>query len=213
MRAMHGFLSKWGDDSAMQNLKDGDKSKEVLIVEAENLIKEMALRFERSPNAATQKLWASDLINAGHSLEAIAQVTKMAPFKFDKHPTLKELIELLRPYLVEKSVLTDELDKYTQMVTPHLRAKFVRLTNEETLNKMCSWYKSNVIPTVVHNAAQFNHKHYEMCVLIDWLRTYFSSNPEAIIKQGLTTNQKALDGDRDYFLLPLKRYAKENRLD
>jgi hypothetical protein len=54
--------------------------------------------------------------------------------------------------------------------------------------------------------------HKEMLVLNDWLRSYFKTSPQAIIDQGKVSNDAFDRKDLDYFVNPLKRYAKENKL-
>lgn len=211
------FSQHWGDEPSLDRIKASDKGHEWHKMEAENSLKGMAMRFERSPNINTIQIWAKDLVARGHKADQIEAVCKSIPFKFERHPTLSQIVELLRPYLTDDSFSVDDLDRYTHLCFPHLKSKFIKLTNDDALNKMCQYYLKEVCSVKnpdgnVFMLGMFNKYYQEMCVLNDWLRTYFSSDPKKVIDQGIISNQKAYDGDRDYFLRPLERYAKENKL-
>jgi hypothetical protein len=207
IKSTYDFAKRWGDKDSIEKFKKSDKSSDVQKAEIENFLKDLALRFERSPNQSTLKLWASDIVDAGFDDQVTKLALKSVPYKFERFPTLSQVMELLRPYLPQVSFSGCELSDTTNRVVPHLKAKFLTMFTQEQLDQMCKVYKKHVMP---HNelAAPW---HIEMCVLNDWLRCYYGKGEE-IIKQGLTSNEMANLGNKDYFLNPLKRYAKENNL-
>jgi hypothetical protein len=206
MQHLNSFLNHWGDAPSLNKLRKSDKSSDVQKAEAENHLKGMALRFERSPNSNTLKLWASDIIDSGFTDYQLKEVCKSAPFKFERHPTLNQLMELLRPYTSKLSESGDELLDLQNRCYYHLKTKFIKLADEETFNKMVDYY-ANAEPEL----KKYNRYFIEICVLGDWLRSYFKDGA-AIIKQRLVTVERIELNDREYFIRPYKNYAKENNL-
>lgn len=76
---MIGFLNTWQDSKSLETLKRSSKSKEVQKVEIENHLKNMSMRFERSPRPETLQLWALDIINSGYEEWMVEQVCKSIP--------------------------------------------------------------------------------------------------------------------------------------
>lgn len=196
----------WGDIKVMQQI-ESEKGQSVHEVEIENHLKEMSLRFERSPSQSTLKAWASDLAVLGYRHQLIRQVCQSIPMKMDKHPTLTDIMALIKPNLPQVEFRLDELTEVSKAVYPHLKAKFLTLFTQEQMDQMVRIYIKHIIPDCEH----FNIEHKELMVLGDWCRCSFGSG-EAILKQGLISNQKHIEKDKDYFLNPLKRYGKANNL-
>ena len=198
----------WDDKASIERMRSSDKGPLVQQAEIENILKDVAMRFERGPNPNTLSLWAKDLVAAGYSPDIVSQVAKSIPYKFVRHPSLAEITELLRPYLAQVSFSSDPLLDVCKRALPHLRAKFVRATSEEAISRMIKYYHKEVL----NNESLFNAEHIEMCFLCDWLRTYFTDRPEKIIEQGKISSQSAFSGDIDYFINPLKKYVEHNGL-
>lgn len=205
------FADQWGDTRSKQRLK-ASKGPEVERLEIENHLKGMSLRFERSPNAATLGLWASDMVDAGYKDWMVREVCITAPFKFERHPTLSQLMDLLRSYLPHVSISTDELSNLSNRCYPHLKAKFLALTSQEILETMCLAYKKHVGAAFYKDVEYWHSESLEKAVLNDWLRTYFDKSPQKIIDQGKISNDKAASNDREYFTYHLKSYAQEHGL-
>jgi len=201
------FNQLWNDAPSNERLRKSHKGQDVQKAESENYLKDMALRFERSPNQATLKLWASDIIESGFEDWMVKEVCKSIPYKFEKHPTLNQIIELLNSYKPKMAVPVDELTDLSHRCYFHLKAKFLSFATQEQLTQMCKIYARDVFPGL----AQYNQYYQEMSVLNEWLRTYFKKG-EDILAKGKQTNEEAEKRNRDYFLNPLKRYAKENNL-
>ncbi len=204
MKNVVDFLHQWKDSKAIEKMRRSDKSREVQKAEIENYLKSMSMRFDRSPQAGTLQNWASDIVNSGYEDWMVEQVCKMIPFKLERHPTLSQIMELLRPYLVQKEPPIDDLDKYTQLVIPHLKTKFLNLVGQEVYERMIKYYQAEVFPELPIPV--------EMTMLGDWCRSYLSNDPAKIIEQGKLSNEAAARGDRDYFLTPLRQYAVKNNL-
>ena len=164
----------------------------------------MSLRFERSPRFETLQLWANDLVNSGYEDWMIDQVCKSIPFKFEKHPTLAQIIELVRPYLTQAESYTDPLDKYTQMVLPHVKRRFLNQCGQQFLDSMCKQYKEEVTPNALVSV--------ETMVLCDWVRCYFGDSKK-IIEQGKKSNEAYLKNDREYFVSKLRTHARDLLLE
>lgn len=201
------FNASWGDAPSNERLRKSHKGVDVQKSEAENHLKDMALRFERSPNQATLKLWASDVIDSGFEDWMVKEVCKSIPYKFEKHPTLNQIIELLNPYRPKMDTSKDELTDLSHRCYFHLKAKFLTFATQEQLTQMCKIYARDIFPELT----KYNAYYQEMCVLNDWLRTYFKKG-EDVLKQGLISNEQADKRNPEYFINPLKRYAKENNL-
>lgn len=201
IKSLNGFLNHWGDAPSIQKVAKSDKSKDWHKVEMENILKDMAMRFQHSPNPNNLSLWAKDLSDLGYTAEQVKEVCRSAPYKFERHPTLSQLNELLRPYLAINSVSRSEIDEYTHMNYFDIRAKFVSISDEATLSKMTDVYVKKVFPGLV----MFNRYYQELCMLNDWCRSYFQKG-EAIIDQGMKSNEAAEKGDIDYFVRKLKAY-------
>lgn len=201
------FNELWGDKKSNDNLRKSHKGLDVQKAESENHLKEMALRFERSPNQATLKLWASDLIDSGFEDWMVKEVCKSIPYKFEKHPTLNQIIELLNSYKPKMALSVDELTDLSHRCYFHLKAKFLNFATQEQLTQMCKIYARDVFPGL----NQFHPYYQEMAVLNEWLRTYFKKG-EDILAKGKQTNEEADKRNREYFIAPLRRYAAENRL-
>jgi hypothetical protein len=204
MKSMVGFLNTWQDSKSLETLKKSSKSKEVQKVEIENHLKNMSMRFERSPRPETLQLWALDIINSGYEEWMVEQVCKSIPFKFERHPTLNQIIELIRPYLTQAEGYTDPLDKYTQMVLPHIRRKFLHQSSQEHLNAMCKQYKEEIVPNCTFDI--------ETMVLCDWARCYFGDSKK-IIEQGKKSNEAYLKNDKEYFIARLRTCARDLLLE
>jgi hypothetical protein len=201
------FAQSWGDAPSLNRMKQGIKTKEVQKLEAENCLKDMALRFQYGPTQSTIALWAKDIIDAGYSEEMIKEVAKSVPFKFEKMPTLNQLMELLSHKMPKMSVSVDELTDLSNRCFFHLKAKFMTFGTQEQLTAMCKLYAVKIFPSL----AQYNAYYQEMAVLNDWLRSYFKKG-ENILAQGLVTNEAFERNDVEYFVRPLRNYAKENKL-
>jgi hypothetical protein len=208
MRHVTGFISHWDDGTSLQRIKASDKSPDVNKAMIENLLKEAVMRFERGPGAHTTKLWASDIVDAGFNEENVRSIIKLLHFKFEKFPTFAQLIELVRPRYFGEPEKIDELTDLSNRCYAKLKDKFLLIANQEVLDKMVLAYFKSVQINANHMPAKLK----EQCVLNDWLRTYFSSQPEKIIEQGKISNQKFIDGDREYFLHQLRNFAKDNNL-
>lgn len=202
MKSTAGFINHWKDSESKERILKSGKGIDLQKAEVENHLKDMAMRFERSPNPSTIKLWASDIVDAGFNDLMVKEICGSIPKKFSKHPTLAEIFELLRPYLPQVGVLEDDLDKYTRLAMPHLKAKFIAMVGEDGFRRMIAYYEANVFKGDISA---------EICVLGDWCRSYMGK-PEKIIEQGKISNQKAIDGDRVYFTQSLKMYCVENKL-
>jgi hypothetical protein len=202
------FNKSWGDHESNRRIANSEKGQGFHEAEIENALKDMSLRFERSPNQATLKLWATDLAALGYKCDLVLQITKTIPFKMDKHPTLNEIMALLKPHLAKEEFLADPLNDLSNRCFDHLKAKFLSLTNPQALANMVQNYVTLVVPDCEH----FSQKNKEMMVLNDWLRSYFKATPQGIIDQGRISNDAFSRNDKDYFINPLKRYAKENNL-
>ena len=207
LKHMVDFNNRWGDPRSNDRIRSSARSNDVQKAECENYLKDMSLRFERAPNQATIKLWASDIIDAGYQEYMVRDVSRSVPFKFEKHPTLNQIMELLRPYLPQVNFVVDELTDLSHRCFPSIKAKFIQYSNQDVLTKMSLVYAKKVFPS----ALNFNDYYQEMVMLNDWLRTYFKKG-EDIIEQGYLSNQAAERGDREYFLKHLRLYAKENSL-
>lgn len=204
MKNVVDFLHTWKDTKSIERMRRSDKSRDVQKAEIENHLKAMSNRFERSPQAGTLQNWASDIVNSGYEEWMVEAVCKIIPFKLERHPTLSQIMELLRPYAAQKEAPIDELDKYTQIVIPHLKGKFIALVGIEVYERMLRYYRAEVFPDL--------QVPVEMTMLGDWCRSYMSNDPAKIIEQGKISNEAAARGDRDYFLAPLRQYAVKNNL-
>jgi hypothetical protein len=203
------FMQSWNDTKAIDRLRSSDKSSEVQAAAAENSLKDMSLRFQYGPTQSTMNLWAKDIINAGYQDWMVSEVCKSIPFKFEKMPNLSQIMELLRTYLPQASATESELDKYTNLCYPHLKNKFVSMVGQDALDVICGHY-INLVGANYECNSNWTGSTIEKAVLGDWLRCYFKPTPQAIIDQGRISNQK--ETDLNYFLIPLKRYAEENKL-
>jgi hypothetical protein len=205
MKSIVGFLNTWQDTKSLETLKkSSNKSKEVQKVEIENYLRNMSLRFERSPRPETLQLWASDIINSGYEDWMVEQVCKSIPFKFERHPTLNQIIELIRPYLGQTEGFTDPLDKYTQMVLPHIKRKFLQQLGQDRLTAMCKLYQKEIVPNCTFDI--------EIMVLCDWVRCYFGDSKK-IIEQGKKSNDAYLKNDKEYFIDRLRACARDLLLE
>jgi hypothetical protein len=202
------FNKLWGDTESNKRIANSDKGQGFHEAEIENALKDMALRFERSPNQSTIKLWATDLAALGYKCDLVAQVCKSIPYKMDKHPTLNEIMALLKPYLAKDEFKVDELTDLSNRCFDHLKAKFLKVASQDILTSMTKAYAKHVFPACEH----FTDRNKEMLVLNDWLRSYFKASPQSIIDQGRLSNEAFERKDLGYFANPLKRYAKENNL-
>lgn len=202
LKPMIGHLSHWQDNNAKQNLYVSNKGKEAQKAEVENILKQVAMRFERSPNPNTIRLWASDIIDAGYNDQVVQQAVKSVPHKFEKHPTLAQIFELLRPYLPQMQSLESDLDKYTRLAIPHLKAKLINMVGEDGFEKLKNYYRAHVLKTDVN---------LEVAVLGDWCRC-FLGKPQDIVKQGIESNSRAEQNDTEYFIKPLRQYCVKNNL-
>jgi hypothetical protein len=202
------FNTKWGDHSSNKRIEESSKGAGYHEAEIENALRDMALRFERSPNQSTIKLWASDLANAGYKCAVVREVCKMVPFKMERHPSLMDIMYLLSPYRAKEVVSLDELTDLSNRCYTLLRERFMKIADQEILDRLCAAY----IQKLFHHSCSFDARHNEMMVLNDWCRTYFSKDPKAILTQGSVSNLAADEGDREYFLKHLRLFAKENRL-
>lgn len=204
----YNHAKHWDDKNSMERMANSDKSQDVHAAEIENHLKGMALRFERSPTASTLNTWSKDLAGMGYKHQLVAQVCRSIPFKMDKFPTLNELMALIRPNLPQEGFKTDELTDLSNRCFDHLKSKFLKLGDQDVLTKMTQSYAIHVFPFCEH----FTEKHKEMLVLNDWLRSYFKTNPQAILDQGKLSNEAFERKDKDYFINTLKSYAKQNNL-
>lgn len=203
----YAHAKKWDDKDSIKRLENSDKSRDVHQAEIENHLKEMALRFERSPNQSTLQTWAKDLAEMNYRHQLIAQVCKTIPYKMDKHPTLQEILALIKPYLAKDDIKVDELSDLSGRCYNHVKQRFLKMFTQEQLDQMVLIYLKRIVPDCEH----FSAMHKEMMVLFDWIRCY-NGDGEKLLRQGLISNQKALEKDVEYFLHPLRKYAKENGL-
>lgn len=208
MKSIIAYNRLWGDEASNQRISDSDKGQAYQEAEIDNILRDLALRFERSPSQSTLKLWASDLASMGHKALFLKPILKTIPYKMDKHPTLNEILALIKPHLAQDSFLVDELTDLSNRCFDHLKEKFLKLADQSTLTKMSEAYAKHVFPFCEH----FTERHKEMLVLNDWLRSYFKPNPQAILDQGRISNDAFDRRDKDYFINPLKSYAKTNNL-
>jgi hypothetical protein len=206
MRALNDFLNKWDDQPSLARLRASDKSVEVHRAEIYNHLKEMAMKFERSPGQHVLELWAKDIAYRGYRSDMVKDICGSIPFKFEKHPALSQIMELLRPYLPQVSETRDEMYDLSIKCYPHLKAKFIGLTDEGTFNKMVDYYLSKE-----PGLKQYGRMFHEICMLNDWLRTYFKDG-QAIMNQQLKTQELCEKRDRETLTSALRRYAKENNL-
>lgn len=202
MKAINQFLNHWQDSASKERVLRTDKGKDLQKADVENYLKNMAMRFQQSPNPNTLQLWASDIIDAGYNELMVKEVCKTIPYKFERHPTLAQIMELLRPYIAQVDVFESDFDKYTRLATPHLKAKLVNMVGQDGYDRLLSYYRANVFDTDLP---------IEICVLGDWCRCYLG-RPEKIIEQGRISNQMALESNIEYFTRPLKMYCEQNKL-
>lgn len=201
------FAKQWGDVPSLDRLRNSDKSFDVQRSEAENHLKNVGLRFQYSPNQSTLTLWAKDIIESGYTDEMLGSVCKSIPFKFEKMPTLNQIMELLAPYRPKVNVSRDELSDLTDRTFEHLKAKFIKQASVEIFNQMTSFYVKHGCPEI----GMFNQHYHEMCMLGDWARSYFGDGKK-IIEMAHKSNQAALNNDYEHFTRVLRQYAKENKL-
>ena len=204
MKSTFSFLKSWSDTESIQRLKKSHKSKDVQIVETENYLKQMSLRFERYPRPETLQLWAKDIIESGFEDWMVGEVCKSIPYKFERHPTLNQIMELLRPYLPHLKHEEDELDNLTRLCLPLIKKQFLKIATEETLNRMINWYLDEILPGCTMDV--------EASVLFDWLRAYQPQAPIKVIEQGKKSNEAWEKNDKEYFIRPLRNFAKDNLL-
>jgi hypothetical protein len=191
----------------MENLKAYDKSAEVQRSEAENHLKNVGLRFQYSPNQSTLALWAKDVIDSGYTDEMLGSVCKSIPFKFEKMPTLNQIMELLSHHKPKVTVSRDELSDLTDRTFAHLKAKFIKQASHEIFTQMVEYYVNHGCPAV----KMFNVHYHEMCMLGDWARCYFGDGKK-IIEMAYKSNLAAEANDYEHFTRVLRQYAKENKL-
>jgi hypothetical protein len=201
MKHMAAHLSHWGDNVSIARVKQSDKGTQWHEAEINNHLSESAQMFQYSPTAFILQKWSRALANAGYKEDQIKDVCLSLPYKFEKFPTFASITLLLRPYLDKEAVLVDELDDLTKRCIPHIKAKFVNMLGQDKLDEMVSYYQKHAYPEM----KMFEQRHKEMCILGDWMRSYFKG-AEEIIKQG------NLPKDRDLYLKHYKMYAKENKL-
>lgn len=201
------FMNHWGDAPAVERLKTSHKSIDVQKSEAENSLRLMALRFQQSPTQSTLKLWATDMVDAGYQDWMIAEVCKSAPFKFERHPTLNQLMEQLTHYKPKVTVPRDELSDLTDRTFAHLKAKFIKQAGVDVFDNMVDFYVKHGCPAI----SIFNRHYHEMCMLGDWARTYFGDGKK-IIDMAMKSNEAQKVGNYEHFTSVLRRYAAENRL-
>jgi hypothetical protein len=201
------FMNHWGDAPSVERLKTSHKSIDVQKSEAENSLRLMALRFQQSPTQSTLKLWATDMVDAGYQDWMIAEVCKSAPFKFERHPTLNQLMEQLTHYKPKVTVSRDELSDLTDRTFAHLKAKFIKQAGVDVFDNMVDFYVKHGCPAI----SIFNRHYHEMCMLGDWARTYFGDGKK-IIDMATKSNEAQKVGNYEHFTSVLRRYAAENRL-
>lgn len=204
MKSYVDFNKSWGDPESNRRIEHSDKGTAFHQAEISNHLSSMAQRFERSPNRSTTDLWAKDIAELGYKQEMVAEICRSIPFKFVKYPSLAEIMELLRPYLPKVSEKVEELDHLTHLCIPHIKERFLKQADQGTLDKMVEYYKNHVFPEM----KQFSPYHQEMCVLGDWMRSYFG-NGSAIVAQGKISNEAK---DKEYFTRHYRQYAKEHKL-
>ena len=201
------FAQQWGDAPSLERLKNSTKSSDVQKIDAENYLKLMALRFQQSPTQSTLKLWATDMVDAGYQDWMIAEVSKSAPFKFERHPTLNQLMEQLTHYKPKVTVPRDELSDLTDRTFNHLKAKFIKQASPEIFNSMVDFYVKHGCTAI----SIFNRHYHEMCMLGDWARSYFGDGKK-IIEMAHKSNEAQKANDYEHFTRVLRQYAKENKL-
>jgi hypothetical protein len=201
------FAKQWGDAPSLERLRNSGKSSDVQKSEAENHLKNVGLRFQYSPNQSTIALWAKDIIDSGYTDEMLGAVCKSIPFKFEKMPTLNQIMELLAPYRPKGSVSRDELSDLTDRTFEHLKAKFIKQSSPEIFTQMVEYYVNHGCPAI----KMFNTHYHEMCMLNDWARSYFGDGKK-IIEMAHKSNQAFDSNDREHFTRVLRQYAKENKL-
>lgn len=206
-RVAYDYAKSWGDTKTMDNLKNYDKSLDVQKSEAENHLKNVGLRFQYSPNQSTLALWAKDIIDSGYTDVMLQEVCKSIPFKFEKMPTLNQIMELLSHRMPKVSVSRDELSDLTDRTFAHLKAKFIKQSSPEIFTQMVDYYTAHGCPAV----KMFNRHYHEMCMLGDWARTYFGDGKK-IIEMAHKSNEAAESRDTEHFARILRQYAKENKL-
>ena len=206
-KVAYDYAKSWGDTRSMENLKTHDKSLDVQKSEAENHLKNVGLRFQYSPNQSTLALWAKDIIDSGYTDEMLGSVCKSIPFKFEKMPTLNQIMELLSHHKPKVTVLRDELSDLTDRTFNHLKAKFIKQASHEIFTQMVEYYVNHGC----HAVKMFNVHYHEMCMLGDWARCYFGDGKK-IIEMAHKSNLAAEANDYEHFTRVLRQYAKENKL-
>lgn len=210
VKAMVGFNNQWGDRESNRRLLESEKGIDAKAAHIENLLKDAAMRFDRSPNMNTISFWARDLAAMKIDMEIIQRVLAGLHYRFERHPSFAEIMALIRPQALGASageVKESRLDKAEKEAYPILREKFIKLASEDALLKMTEYYKREVIGS----SFQFSIGNYEKCMLLDWLRAYFPSDPKKIIEQGKISNAKASENDVEYFYRPIERYLNEQQ--
>lgn len=207
IKPAYNHAKSWNDTKSIERMESSSKSRDVHQAEIENHLREMSIRFERSPGQSTIQAWAKDLAEMGYKHTLVAQICKTIPYKMDKHPTLNDIMALIKPHLAQESFSVDELTDLSNRIHEHVKAKFLSLQPQTALDQMVKLYMTRIVPDCEH----FSSRHKEMMVLNDWLRSYFKKG-EDILKQGLISNEQFKNNNLDYFINPLKRYAKDNNL-
>ena len=201
------FAKQWGDAPTLARLRNSNKSSDVQKSEAENHLKNVGLRFQYSPTQSTLALWAKDIIDSGYTDEMLGSVCKSIPFKFEKMPTLNQIMELLSHHKPKVNVSRDELSDLTDRTFNHLKAKFIKQASLEIFNSMVDFYVKHGCPAI----GIFNKHYHEMCMLGDWARSYFGDGKK-IIDMAHKSNEAQIANDYEHFTRVLRQYAKENKL-
>jgi len=197
------FAKMWNDTKSIKNLRS-DRSTDVQKAEAETILKDMAARFERQPNGGTLSMWAKDIIDLGYSDLELKEVCKSIPYKFEKCPNLAQILELLRPYLPQKSVSVSDMDKYFGIVYPIAKEKFEQVFDAETREKILVAYKRDTGPYYIPD------EQIMVLVVMDWIRSMKGTYQQLV---AWAKKSNSMLDDPNYFLSTLKSFASNNSIN
>lgn len=198
------FATAWGDTKVLKTFRN-NKSPDVQKADCENLLRQCSSRFERSLNDSVIRFWASDIVDAGFTPEMLEQVCKSIPFRFEKMPSLADIMALLRPLMAQKEAPESELDKVTRLAIPLLKTKILNAVGEEKFNQLKKVFKTR------NPEFEFSDEHLEMVILGSWVRCSFGGGA-AILDEYYRSRSRFEAGDYDYFYRPLKRFCDANSM-
>lgn len=182
MKPLTTYLNHWGDTKSLNNLKE--KTPLVEIAEIQNHLKHLTQYFERGPVDGKFDHWARLIHEKGYTSSQVKSIVSTIPERCDKFPTLSEILAHLKPF---KTTFKKEVEQSNpdQVKYAKIKAEWLKIMDQETLNKMTLSYCKNVLGTTIKELELngINGSLYEMLVLLDWERSGFG-NAEAILRQG-----------------------------